>query len=132
MKHDIALSQDPDAVRVAEIWERFQEHIHLHGALVKNDKQLWRWVDQMSEQTFVDLYTFAREHQDWDVACETWLERVEERTPPFYVRLKAEHNRQCDNNRFMWKMMMMFREIVQARLQEEARPFNKLFEMDSL
>lgn len=122
---------DTDAIRVAEIYERFQEHIHLQGQPTKNDKQIWRWVDDMSEQTFVDLYTFASEHQDWDVACETWLDKVAERSP-FYVRLSAEHNRQSENNRLMWKMMMMFREIVQARLQEEARPFNKLFEMDSL
>ena len=102
---------DTDAVLVAEIYERFQEHIHLHGKLIRNDRQIWRWVDAITEQAFMDLYTFASEHQDWDADCERWLDQLAERTP-FYVRLKAEHNRQCDNNRFMWKMMMMFRNTL--------------------
>jgi len=127
----MTVHQDTDAVRVAEIYERFQEHIHLQGTLIKNDRQIWRWVDSITEQAFMDLYTFASEHQDWDADCERWVDQLAERTP-FCVRLRSEQHRPCENNRLMWKMLMLFREMVQARLAAEAHSFHKHFEIQSL
>ena len=118
---------DDSLQRVAEIYERFERHIELHGAPVRSDKQIWKWVDEMSMQTLVDLVRFAQAHGGWNYDLQSWMDEVADRSP-FWVRNVTDKHKSSNNNTMMWKLMMLFREVIASRMQEQARPANALFE----
>jgi hypothetical protein len=124
------LATDPDAIRVAELHERFIEHIKLHGAPTRNDKKFWVCVSEMTPQTLFDCYIFARDHQDWSSDQQDWIDELTERSP-FYIRTKSEHYRSSNNNTQIWKLLMQMREVIDSRLKEQEDPRNKFFEFST-
>ena len=121
------ITADTDQLRVAEIYERFQEHIKLRGQCSKNDKQIWQWVDDMTEQTAMDLLIFASDSPHWNTELSAWFSEVADRCP-FHVRTAADKNRTTDNNTMTWKLLMLAREVIEARLREAQDPRRTLFD----
>ena len=117
---------DTDMIKMAEIYERFEEHIKLKGETHKNDKWIWQTVDSMTEQQLCDLTNFASDNKFYDLKMEEWIEEVAEREP-FFVRQNKDKNKSRRNNEMIWKLMMQAREVMQARLKEMNDPRNNLF-----
>ena len=118
---------DTDMERVAEIYERFERHIELHKAPVRSDRQIWKWVDEMSMETLIDLVRFAKAHKGWNYDLNDWMDEVALRSP-FWVRNATDKHKSSNNNTMMWKLMMLFREVIEARLKDLDDPKKKLFE----
>ena len=113
--------------RVADIYLRFEEHIKLYDAPVRNDKQIWQWVDEMDEQTLSDILTFAAGNKFFNHEVRDWLLEVAERSP-FYMRSPTERHKTSQNNTNIWKMLMLMRESIEHRLKSAEDPKNRLFE----
>jgi hypothetical protein len=125
------LATDSDAIRVAEIYERFNEHIKLHGEPTRNDTGLWNeLIETMTPQTLLDCCILAHDHQDWHSDIHEWVEEVFERSP-FYIRTKAERKKKCKNNLQIWHLLMMMREVIEAKLKDQEDPRNRLFEFQT-
>jgi hypothetical protein len=125
------LATDPNALRVAEIYERQLEHIKLHGEVKQGDNKMWKnLIDPMTPQTLSDCCVFARDNHDWTRYHEEWVEEVMKRSP-FYIRTTAEKNNKSKNNNKIWHILMMMREVIDARLKEQSDPRNKLFEFSA-
>lgn len=112
--------------RVADIYLRFEEHIKLYDAPVRNDKQIWSWVDEMDEQTLSDIVTFAMHNKFFNHEVRDWLLEVSERSP-FYLRSPSDKRKTSENNTKIWKMLMLMRESIAYRLREDSDPRNRLF-----
>ncbi len=121
------ITTDTDQLRVAEMYERFREHIQLKGQCSKNDKQIWAWVDEITVETAMDLLTFASESPHWNTELSAWIDEVSRRSP-FHLRSAADKNRTTDNNLLTWKLLMLAREVIEARLQEAEDPRHTLFD----
>jgi len=117
---------DNDQERVADFYLRLMEHIKMYGAPKRNDKQIWNWVDEMTEQTLSDMVTFAIHNKYWDHSIRDWLIEVSERAP-FYMRNISDKRRSSDNNNNIWRLLMLMRESIEYRLKEEDNPRNRLF-----
>ena len=123
---DIDIDVDNDMIKIADIYDRFQEHIKLKGEPQKNDKRIWENVDSMTEQQLCDLTNFANDNKFYDSKMEEWIEEVAEREP-FFIRQNKDKNKSRRNNEMIWKLMMQAREVMQARLKEMNDPRNTLF-----
>ena len=116
---------DNDMIKIAEIYERFEEHIKLKGKPHTNDKWIWKTVDSMTEQQLCDLTNFASDNKFYDLKMEEWIEEVAERKP-FFIRQNKDKNKSRKNNEMIWKLMMNAREVIKSRLNETH--IDKLFE----
>lgn len=122
---------DKAAELIARLYERQLEHIQLHGEVKRSDKKIWEMIDQeMDLSALADVFLFAKDSPDFRPQQREWLRQVCERSP-FYIRKTAEQNKSCDNNTKMWKLLMQMREVIDARLKEQANPRNNLFEFST-
>ena len=113
---------------IADIYDRFTQHDHLHGQPVRNDKQIWQWVDGMTPEAMFYMIYWAQRHPDYkSTDFEDWIDQLAERSP-FYVRTAGERWKKNNNNYYVWRLMMLMREAIRSQLAEQSQPKHTLFQ----
>lgn len=115
-----------DQIRVADIYDRFEEHIKLYDKPVRNDKWIWRVVDEMTPEQLLYLLHFAKDNQYWNLEIDSWIDEVCDRDP-FWVRQSKDKMKSRHNNNMIWKIMMLAREVMKERIKQQTDPKNVLF-----
>ena len=115
-----------DQLKVAQIYERFAEHVKLYDKPVRNDKWIWKAVDEMTPQQFVYLIHVARDNKFWNIDIESWVDEVCDRDP-FWIRQTKDKMKTRHNNNMIWKILMLAREVMGQRIKHANAPINRLF-----
>ena len=64
-------------------------------------------------------------------ALDNWVEDLKERNP-FWIRQSKEKMKTSKNNNNIWKVLMLSREVIKARIKELSDPRNTLFYCETL
>ena len=120
-----------DQIKIAEIYERFEEHEKLYDEPVRHDKWIWQTVDSMTPEQFIYLLYFAQDSKFWNIELDNWVEDLKERNP-FWIRQSKEKMKTSKNNNNIWKVLMLAREVIKARIKELSDPRNTLFYCETL
>ena len=115
-----------DQIRVADIYDRFEEHIKLYDKPVRNDKWIWRVVDEMTPEQLLYLLHFAKDNQYWNIEIDSWIDEVCDRNP-FWIRQSKDKMKSRHNNNMIWKIMMLAREVMKEKIKQQNDPKNVLF-----
>lgn len=115
-----------------EIWERLQHQraTSLDGKCYKNDKELWQMLDDATHRTFIDVTDLAMRHDQFSHQLEEWCWERSTNNPnirPF--RDRKDKMRSSFNNNNAWRILMLFREVVEQwlkdnREEEQAKIFD--------
>lgn len=120
------IAQD-NSLLLNNIVDRFAEHEQEYGQPERNDREIWKWVDQINKQTFKDMCeVIIGQHKDFNSQHEEWCVRVLERRP-FQLRPYTKRFRSAIDNKMIWHMLMMFRERVSATSKKKTNLFQSLF-----
>jgi len=103
------------------VFERLEQHEKQHGKPVKNDAELWREVDFNSADAelaghFIDnMVSLAKFNTHWDHDMAQWCNDVLQRRP-VHLRQRGDKWTTNNNNVMIWRLMMLFREVVNQEL----------------
>lgn len=102
-----------------EIYERLQHQrdTSLDGKCYKNDKELWRMLDDAEHHTFYDVAMLAMRHPQFTDQLDEWCVSRHNHIRPF--RDRKDKMRTSTNNNSAWKMLMLFREVIERWLREQ-------------
>ena len=102
---------------VADIWDRLAQHDQEHGGSQRNDQHLWQLLDSVDQEAFAILRELAKDHAHYDESdFDDWYATLATREP-FLIRLKSERYKSNGSNTLIWKLLMMAKEIIRARLK---------------
>jgi len=100
------------------IYDRFKEHDVKYGEARRNDHTVWGWVDEISKKTFGVLVEICQTHNDFNSKHTAWCNKVLTREP-FRIREYNKKWRSAEDNKMIWHLMMMMREIYK---KENSQP----------
>lgn len=126
-----------DAIKSAVfVYERLAEHERQHGQPVKNDSEMWKEIDfnsadpELAAHFIANMVSLAKFNQHWDSDISQWCDEVLMRRP-VYIRQRDDRWNTNSNNIMIWRLMMLYREVVQQELDMmELNNFNDHFETD--
>lgn len=117
------------------VYERLAEHERQHGQPVKNDAEMWKEVDfnsadpELAGHFIENMVSLAKFNKHWDQDIEQWCDAVLKRNP-VHLRQRGDKWTTNSNNIMIWRLMMLFREVVQQELDMmELNTFSEHFEI---
>ena len=117
------------------VFERLEQHTKQHGQPVKNDAEMWKEVDfnsadaELAEHFIENMMSLAKFNNHWDTNIEQWCNDVLKRKP-VHLRQRGDKWTTNNNNVMIWRLMMLFREVVNQELDMmELNNFNEHFEI---
>jgi hypothetical protein len=117
------------------VFERLEQHTKEHGQPVKNDAEMWKEVDfnsadpELSTHWILNLQSLAKFNNHWDTEMTQWCTEVLMRKP-VHLRQRGDKWTTNNNNVMIWRLMMLFREVVNQELDMmELNTFNEHFEI---
>ena len=117
------------------VFERLEQHTKEHGQPVKNDAEMWREVDfnsadaELAEHFIENMRSLAKFNNHWDEDMAAWCDEALKRKP-VHLRQRGDKWTSNNNNIMIWRLMMLFREVVNQELDMmELNNFNEHFEI---
>lgn len=106
---------------VIKIWERLAKHDEQFGQSQRDDDKLWALLDSMDVEALVTLKSLAKQHTDYrESDYSEWFAELAQREP-FKVRLQKEKWFPSPNNTRLWKLTMLAKEFIRARLKRDPK-----------
>jgi len=101
---------------LVELFGQIWEDMKKHGQPVQNNKNIWDIVDALHGDIGKEIWgiviKYAEKHHRYDLATKIHNQNLMKQKE-FYVRLKKEKNKKCDNNTKAWKTIMCANDHIQ-------------------